>query len=603
MSYKNILFLAFFFASLPFFNLSAKETPLLSQAELGPHGLTRSWFNQVQIDAKRSKVQHTLVEGGTMFVVTDDGQLHAINAETGKTIWIRNLGNRDSFFTEPAVNSRMVAVLNASQLFVYDRRNGKLLLNAHLPGASSTAAEMSENYIYIPLMNGRIVVYPLLDRETKLEGEGDLPANVAGRDSRDEDKDQADETEKEADKGDPVLEHITKQFTEAKSELYPVPEEEKAEPPIVLQPAIGIPMVTQSFGNVLVQPKISSQIIIYTPKGLIRSHREILTWVNDRGNFVAANVNGLSQDKIELQYMVDSSAQYFYLGSDRIAQREWTMNKDLAARPTINQCVPYLYTNNGPADSEIPSMALIGSKGSTVFAVKDRTGEVAWQFAASGPVMERIGVIGKDVYCPTETTGLHALDIMTGEEKWFAPGIRKFVAASKKRLYVIDKRKRMVVLNRETGNSITSFDAIKFDKILFNIETDRIYLVNDSGLIQCLAERQTQSTDELISGKPIPVIRHRLTCKQYADVFHEKKVPTLYWMQQEGGEDASEDDDASGEGTDEDDDPFGTSRSKKQSGEDGSLDGDDMDEDARPKRSVPTPKNEDSEEDEDDPFG
>lgn len=604
MSYKNFLFIAFFFASLSFSNLSAQETPLLSQMELGPHGLMRTWFNQVQIDTRRSNVAHAIVEGGAMFVVTDDGQLHAINAETGKTLWVRNLGNRDSIFMEPSVNSRMVSVLNASQFFVYDRRNGKLLMSGNLSGASSTACEMSENYIYIPLINGRIVVYPLLDRDVQLESDGgEARAANANTGPQNDEDDQTDEADKEADKDDPVLANITKRFAEAKSELYPVPKEKQIEEPIVLQPAVGIPMVTQSFGNVLVKPKLSSQILVYTPKGLVRSHREVLTWVNDRGHFVAASINGLSQEKIELQYMVDSSAQNYYLGSDKIAQREWTMNKDLVARPTINQCVPYLYTSNSPDDSEIPSLALVGSKGSYLFAVKDRTGEVTWQFAASGPITERIGVIGTDVYCPTATTGLHALDLKTGEEKWFTPDIRKFVAASKKRLYAVDKRERLVVLDRETGNSMTSFDIKKFEKILFNVETDRIYLVNKSGLIQCLVERQAQPVDDLLSGKPAPVVRHRLTHKQYMDVFHGGKGPNLYWLQSDGGADDSEEGAMAEEETADEEDLFGTSSSKKKSGEDGSLDGDEMDEEIKPKKSAPSKKQESNDDEEDDPFG
>ncbi|MDR1964055.1 MAG: PQQ-like beta-propeller repeat protein, partial [Planctomycetaceae bacterium] len=144
--------------------LAAKETPpLLSPHLLEPYGLTRAWFNQVGINPNRNKILYAMVEGGTMFVISDDAKLHVIDAETGKSLWMRTLGNREMIFQEPAVNSRMVTVLNGLELFVFDRRNGKLLLQTPLPGAASAASEMSENYVYVPMMGGRIVVFPLED--------------------------------------------------------------------------------------------------------------------------------------------------------------------------------------------------------------------------------------------------------------------------------------------------------------------------------------------------------------------------------------------------------------------------------------------------------
>ncbi|MDR2116182.1 MAG: PQQ-binding-like beta-propeller repeat protein [Planctomycetaceae bacterium] len=578
---------------------AAKETPLLSQELLEPYGLNRLWFNQIGIDANRNKILYAIVEGGTMFIISDDAKLHVIDAETGKSLWLRTLGNRQMTFQEPAVNSRMVAVVNGLELFVFDRRNGKLLLQTSLPGASSTAPEMSENYVYVPMLGGRITVFPLEDVSgPKMEEEGGLgSAPLIGGGTPNTNTGEVNEPDGTANNGiandetanetkndeDPVLANITKKFAEVKQSILAEPEPPKKEQEIFLRKITGIPMQNLSFGNVLVKPLLSTQIIIYNQRRKVIAHRESITWITDRGFLFTAGINNFSKELFELQYMVDSSSQTYYLGSERIARREWEKNKELIARPTANQCIPPLYTDNAPRanneqrtnnneqqDSQqpehIPSLVVTGNKEGYVFAVKDRTGEVIWQFAANGSITERIAVIGKDVYCSTTTGGMHALDLLTGQEKWFTPNIRQFVAASQKRIYAIDNRSRLVILDRNTGNPINAFDAQRFDRFLFNIETDRIYVINDNGLIQCLHERQPQTLENILDNKPIPLIRHRLSCKQYIDVLNGQPAPNLYWS----------DDKNNTETETEENSETTKKESKNETGEDGSLDGNSM---------------------------
>ena len=133
------------------FRTVSGESPLLSPQALEPYGLARLWFNQIDIDPKRSKILSLLVEGEQVFVVSNDARLHALDAQTGKPLWSRSLGSREMLIQEPAANSRMIAVVNGLELFVLNRQNGKLLMHIGLPGAASTACELSENYVYIYL--------------------------------------------------------------------------------------------------------------------------------------------------------------------------------------------------------------------------------------------------------------------------------------------------------------------------------------------------------------------------------------------------------------------------------------------------------------------
>jgi outer membrane protein assembly factor BamB len=599
-------------------SIAAKETPLLSQQSLEPYGLTRAWFNQVGINSSRHKILHAIVEGGTMFLISDDAKLHVIDAENGKSLWLRTLGNREMVFQEPAVNSRMVAVVNELELFVFDRRNGKLLLQTSLNGASSAAPEMSENYVYIPMMGGRIIVFPLeeiagpkMEEEggagtAPLIGETGMANNANSGEWNDPNNAAANnETQNENidDNEDPVLTNIVKKFAEVKQSILAEPEPPKKEPEIFLQKAIGIPMQNLSFGNVLVKPLLSTQIILYNQRHRVTAHRESITWITDRGFLFTAGINNFSKELFELQYMVDSSSQTYYLGAERIARREWEKNKALLARPTANQCIPPLYTDNKPQSSQIPSLVVTGNKEGYVFAVKDRTGEVVWQFAANGSIVERLAVIGTDVYCPTSTEGIHALDLLTGKEKWFTSGIRQFVAASRKRIYSLDNQSRLVILDRKTGTPINAFDIQNFDRFLFNIETDRIYAVNDTGLIQCLHEKQPQTLENILDNKPIATLRHRLSCKQYVNVLNGQPVPKLYWQDDKNDNDTETNDNTETENMTE----TTEKQPQKETGEDGSLDGNSMNIEIENKQEKTTDNenkenNENKESDKDDPF-
>jgi hypothetical protein len=361
-------------------------------------------------------------------------------------------------------------------------------------------------------------------------GPGATASPVAGEDGT---KEQEKNAETEGD--DPVLANLVQKFAEVKQSILAEPEPPKKEPEIFLQKAIGIPMLNLSFGNVLVKPLLSTQLIVYNKRHRVTEHRESITWITDRGFLFVAGISSLSRELFELRYMVDSSSQTYYLGSDRIARKEWLDNKELTARPTINQCMPpctLLKDKDSESQvvqgSKVPTFTVTGNKEGYVFAIKE-AGEVVWQFAARGPIIEQIAIIGTDVYCPTSTGGIHALDLFTGKEKWYTPDICQFVAASKNRIYSRDRRSRLVIQDRKTGVPIDSFDARQFDRFLFNLETDRIYVVNDTGLIQCLHERQPQTLDAIQDNKPQP-IRHRLSCQQYVDTLSGQQPPYLYWL-------------------------------------------------------------------------
>jgi hypothetical protein len=91
---------------------------------------------------------------------------------------------------------------------------------------------------------------------------------------------------------------------------------------------------------------------------------------------------------------------------------------------------------------------------------------------------------------------------------------------------VLDRRDRLVCLDRATGATIFVYDIRQFDHYLFNLETDQIFLFTNSGLIQCLRERQFSDAVNA------PSLRHRISAAEFTEAAHSGVMPTLWWIEE-----------------------------------------------------------------------
>ncbi|MDR3183698.1 MAG: PQQ-binding-like beta-propeller repeat protein [Planctomycetaceae bacterium] len=508
--------------------LDAKENvPLLQQQDVVPLGLTRTWFHQIKVLSSQSKVIHTLVEGGQMFVVTSDANLHVINSETGQWLWSRELGKRGQTIAEPAVNSRIVSLCNGLDFFIFGRNSGKLLYQVELTNIPCAPLQMSENYVYIPLANQ--MIQAILLRQ--------IPPEKHERDKLKE------TAEKKAEEFDDIkLKKVIEQFEEAKKSLRQVETKDKTkDDDIILDASHRIPISCAAMGTVHSKPVLSRQV--YEPKswsdelGKVKSgvHFEMLSWVTQQGYLYSAGIDTLSDREMTLRYRVNSSAQTYYLDRSRTYQREMPGHKEMMASPAANQPIP---ANDDSVNRiRVPDMMVAGGRATYIFAVNTKFGNIVWQFPTRGELTEPIAVIGRDVYAPVKSAttkgGLHHFDLLDGakvidrrlDEKkyWFAADVSQFVAASKNRLYVLDSAKKLAVLDKETGAVLNRFDTRAFERVLFNAETDQIFLITDRGLIQCLRERNVGNTPESEPQETEPCsLRHRLSCAQYAAITEGK---------------------------------------------------------------------------------
>jgi hypothetical protein len=142
---------------------------LISQDVLRNVGLSRSWFAQAQLNPARNHVERAVLSPGRLTVLTSAGVVQELNADTGETLWTAAIGNDSYPSLGPCVSDQFVALVNGSTLYVLDRKDGRPTIIKRVGGAPGAAPALGPDYVFVPLVSGRMEAYPLMnDKEKKL---------------------------------------------------------------------------------------------------------------------------------------------------------------------------------------------------------------------------------------------------------------------------------------------------------------------------------------------------------------------------------------------------------------------------------------------------
>ena len=99
----------------------------------------------------------------TLFIQTNQGVVQAIDAQTGRTLWISDVGKRNYLTMAPAASDTCVAALNGSTLYILDRGSGTIKWSRSLVGAPGAGAAISNEMVFVPMANGTIEGYQVAD--------------------------------------------------------------------------------------------------------------------------------------------------------------------------------------------------------------------------------------------------------------------------------------------------------------------------------------------------------------------------------------------------------------------------------------------------------
>jgi outer membrane protein assembly factor BamB len=335
----------------------------MSRDEARRMGLERAWFAQVELDRARHRVERAVLKDDRLTVLTTAGVVQDFDALTGERLWTSPVGNANYPSLGPAANDKYVAVVNGSTLYVLRRQDGKPLLNRRvMGGAPGATPAVAEEYVFVPLINGRFEGYPL-------------------------------------------NQNVDKSHT---------------------------PWYYQSYGRAMVAP-------LATPESVI--------WSTDQGYlYVAASLNPAVRFRLE-------SAS------------------DIIASPAYHRPLVYAATTSGD-----------------IYALNEITGEQQWRYSSGYSVERAPAAVGDRVYVTTDEPAMHSVDAKTGLALWIAPNVTQFAAASGQRVYGIDDLNALVVLDAKTGALLDRMPTDGTGRALVNDQTDRLYLVSNGGLLQCLHE-------------------------------------------------------------------------------------------------------------------
>ncbi|MEN6450309.1 MAG: PQQ-binding-like beta-propeller repeat protein [Thermoguttaceae bacterium] len=371
---------------------------------------------QVQLDQGFARLEHVVFCDGVLYAQTDHAMIHAIDAETGRTLWSRQVGRADRPTMRPGAYGDRLAVINGLRLYVLNRFTGDVLYETQLKDTPGAGPALSSHHVYVPMVSGMMVAYPL-----------ESIIDAATVEARAKTLKGADEKARaELDKvsnGTPINQHTP-------------------------------PTFCRSWGRAMVQPLVTRD----------NAGGEYTVWPTDRGVLNLARIDRDTQTPaLTLKYRLETGSKIF-------------------ARPGYQ-----------PPDPKVPNdsgTVFVAARDGLVYAVAEESGETIWRFTAGELIEQAPAVVDERVYVTTQYGGMYCLGSKQGENLWWTPRATRFIAASKDRVYAADRLGRILVINAADGSPLDTIAGDGISPALANTDTDRIYLVSDGGLIQCLHEAE-----------------------------------------------------------------------------------------------------------------
>jgi outer membrane protein assembly factor BamB len=145
---------------------------------------------------------------------------------------------------------------------------------------------------------------------------------------------------------------------------------------------------------------------------------------------------------------------------------------------------------------------IVASLEGEVFAMNEMSGQQHWKYSCGFPVTRAPAGVGDRVFVTSGEPALHCINATNGVGLWEAPHVQQFAAASKDRVYGVNDLGEFVVLNAQTGVTLAKIRTDRPIHALVNDQTDRVYLVSEDGMVECLHQLNVK---EPIYHNPKPV--------------------------------------------------------------------------------------------------
>ncbi|MGV3608788.1 MAG: PQQ-binding-like beta-propeller repeat protein [Planctomycetaceae bacterium] len=106
-------------------------------------------------------VVRRLIPRVRLYATSERGTVHAIDGETGKTVWSTTVGRASLPMSSAAANDDYVGVCNGSTLYILDSETGSITNERRVMGAPSTGPAVSEDSVFVPMISGAVERYQI----------------------------------------------------------------------------------------------------------------------------------------------------------------------------------------------------------------------------------------------------------------------------------------------------------------------------------------------------------------------------------------------------------------------------------------------------------
>ena len=134
---------------------------LPTQRMLGRYGLELAWSNQAVMNPARDKVTHITVDEDLVYIQSSAGSITAFDNETGKQLWARQLGQRDSPQYPAVSNNDDVMVVSGITLYNIEKFRGGIQWKIVLPKVPSTSPATDDTHVYIGALDGSVYAFSI----------------------------------------------------------------------------------------------------------------------------------------------------------------------------------------------------------------------------------------------------------------------------------------------------------------------------------------------------------------------------------------------------------------------------------------------------------
>ncbi len=236
----------------------------------------------------------------------------------------------------------------------------------------------------------------------------------------------------------------------------------------------------------------------------------------------------------------------------------------IAGKQSVYYRVQFHDAIAGPLVYSPPGNILLVTASGYLYSFDIKTGAVAWRFSTGDEMAEPASVVGDTVYLMSRRAGMHAVSTADGSTKWWSPTARRFVAATRQRVYTTTTTGLVLVLDAATGNLVSRIPVDPTDQVFINNQTDRIYVGTNTGIIQCFRERGAWFPTVHVTGGEMAAAEAKAAAPKPEAAPAEPAAPRdPFAPEPEGPADAAEPDtdqpDAAPKPAEEEDrDPFGS---------------------------------------------